>query len=33
MSGIHPLEFETREVNGVKCWVLKEDLIKESLSK
>jgi hypothetical protein len=33
MSGIHPSEFESREVNGVKFWVLKEDLIKESLSK
>jgi hypothetical protein len=33
MSGIHPSEFETREVNGVKVWVLKEDLSKESLSK
>jgi hypothetical protein len=33
MSGIHPSEFESREVNGVKFWVLKEDLIKESMSK
>jgi hypothetical protein len=27
MSGIHPSEFERREIDGVIFWVLKEDLI------
>jgi len=31
MSGIHPSEFERREIEGVKYWILKSDLIKAGL--
>ena len=31
MSGIHPYEFEMREIDGVKYWILKSDLIKAGL--
>ena len=33
MNGIHPSKFEMREINDVKFWVLKEDLIKANLNK
>jgi hypothetical protein len=30
-NGIHPSKFEMREIDGVKFWILKEDLIKAGL--
>jgi len=31
MSGIHPSKFEIREIEDVKYWILKSDLIKAGL--
>jgi hypothetical protein len=31
MNGIHPSRFQIKEIEGVKFWILKEDLIKAGL--